>query len=77
MVITCDCGRQLVEGTTRLESNLDGPSAWRTTFSCPACKATFTRWTERPLVNVDGRVGGERRIVHWSPREPGSKEGGS
>ena len=74
MTVTCDCGRQLVEGTTRLESNLDdGPSAWRTTFACPGCNETYTRWTQRPLVNVDGRLQAGKPTVQWAPREPGAK----
>jgi hypothetical protein len=71
MTLACDCGRQLVEGTTRLESSVDGgPSAWRTVFICPGCNTTYTRSTQRPLVNIDGRVQPGKATVQWSPRPP-------
>lgn len=71
MTIVCDCGRPLVEGTTRLESNEEvSQTSMRTTFTCPACNATYTRWTERPAVQIEGKLPPGKPVVHWAPREP-------
>jgi hypothetical protein len=71
VTLLCDCGRPLVEGTTRLESTAEaGFASIRTTFTCPACNATYTRWTQRPAVHIEGILQSGKPAVHWMPREP-------
>ena len=68
MGFRCACGSVLTEGAGELMANMDGGApAMHTTFTCPSCARSYSRWVQRPLPRP-GAEPVERAI--WIPEEP-------